>query len=319
MSDEDNDCPDCPKGLPGWLATFSDLMALLMCFFVLLLSFSEMDALKFKRLAGHMRNAFGVQSQINVNAIPKGTSIIAQQFSPGTPQPTPLNEIRQHTIEDMKDTLEILCREEITQQQQAQGNTGKNSKEIALEQAAKDQAQQDATRIASQLAEAIEDGMLQVETVDRTIIIRIREQSFGPGTDYVADEFLPILDKIREVLVTTRGDIFIEGHTDDTPVRSSRFRSNWALSMARALAVAEYLFIAPEMDESRFTLVGHGASRPLADNQSVQGREANRRVEIMIRKTNADFEGAVEPEEQQGETLNFGDRSLFNLSPDEIF
>ena len=80
-------------GGAGWLATFADLMSLLMCFFVLLLSFSEMDVLKFKRLAGSMRTAFGVQAVVNANAIPKGTSIIAQEFSPGKPDPTPLREI----------------------------------------------------------------------------------------------------------------------------------------------------------------------------------------------------------------------------------
>jgi len=66
------------KGLPGWMATFADMMALLMCFFVLLLSYSEMDAQKFKRIAGAMKNAFGVQNQINLDGPPKGVSVIAQ-------------------------------------------------------------------------------------------------------------------------------------------------------------------------------------------------------------------------------------------------
>jgi len=65
MSEEvEDECPECEPGLAAWMATFSDLMALLMCFFVLLLSFSELDALKFKRLAGSLRNAFGVQTEI---------------------------------------------------------------------------------------------------------------------------------------------------------------------------------------------------------------------------------------------------------------
>src|SRR6056297_2440394 len=109
MSDEfDDECPECKPGLPAWMATFSDLMALLMCFFVLLLSFSEMDALKFKRLAGSMRNAFGVQAEINASDVPKGTSIIAREFSPGRPEPTPLNVVRQDTVADLKDSLEVL-------------------------------------------------------------------------------------------------------------------------------------------------------------------------------------------------------------------
>ena len=84
-----------------------------MCFFVLLLSFAEMDVLKFKRLAGSMRNAFGVQSQVDVNDIPKGTSVIAQEFSPGKPEPTPLQVVMQQTAEPDKQSLELLCEAEI--------------------------------------------------------------------------------------------------------------------------------------------------------------------------------------------------------------
>ena len=79
--------------------TFADLMTLLMCFFVLLLAFSEMDIMKFKQLSGSMKNAFGVQTEIEVKSIPKGTSLIAQEFSPGKPEKTALNEIRQFTVD----------------------------------------------------------------------------------------------------------------------------------------------------------------------------------------------------------------------------
>ena len=89
MDDEDNKCDCPPPGLPLWMGTFADLMSLLMCFFVLLLSFSEMDVLKFKQIAGSMKFAFGVQNQLEVKDIPKGTSIIAQEFRPGRPEPTP--------------------------------------------------------------------------------------------------------------------------------------------------------------------------------------------------------------------------------------
>tara|TARA_B100000676_G_C17396936_1_gene493059 strand:+ start:181 stop:471 length:291 start_codon:yes stop_codon:yes gene_type:complete len=91
--DEAADCPPCKQKIAAWVMTFADLMSLLMCFFVLLLSFSETDALKFKRLAGSMNEAFGVQNLLNVNDIPKGTSIIAQECSPGRPDPTPISQI----------------------------------------------------------------------------------------------------------------------------------------------------------------------------------------------------------------------------------
>ena len=108
------------EGGAGWLATFADLMSLLMCFFVLFLSFSEMDVLKFKRLAGSMKSAFGVQQKFRADDIPKGTSIIAQEFSPGKPQPTPLNEIWQKTTDESRNSLDVAC------QDQGSSNTGES-------------------------------------------------------------------------------------------------------------------------------------------------------------------------------------------------
>lgn len=107
MDDEDNKCDCPPPGLPLWMGTFADLMSLLMCFFVLLLSFSEMDVLKFKQIAGSMKFAFGVQNQLEVKDIPKGTSIIAQEFRPGRPEPTPIDVIMQQTMDITQQTLEF--------------------------------------------------------------------------------------------------------------------------------------------------------------------------------------------------------------------
>jgi len=102
---EECKCP--PEGLAAWMGTFADLMSLLMCFFVLLLSFSEMDVLKFKQIAGSMKYAFGVQSMLEVKDIPKGTSVIAQEFTPGKPDPTPIEVIMQQTIEVTKAKLDF--------------------------------------------------------------------------------------------------------------------------------------------------------------------------------------------------------------------
>jgi chemotaxis protein MotB len=90
-----DECPKCPPaGSPLWLATFADLMSLLMCFFVLLLSFATMDATKFKKMSESLEHAFGVQREIFATEIPMGTSIIAQHFSPAQTEPTQLEEIK---------------------------------------------------------------------------------------------------------------------------------------------------------------------------------------------------------------------------------
>ncbi len=89
-----------PAGAPAWMATFADLATLLMSFFVLLLSFSEMDLLKYKQVAGSMKDAFGIQREFKVRESPKGTSLIMQQYTPGTARPTPLARLQQHTEQD---------------------------------------------------------------------------------------------------------------------------------------------------------------------------------------------------------------------------
>ncbi|HBC57306.1 MAG TPA: hypothetical protein DCZ03_09095, partial [Gammaproteobacteria bacterium] len=89
-----------PAGAPAWMATFADLATLLMSFFVLLLSFSEMDLLKYKQVAGSMKDAFGIQREFKVRESPKGTSLIMQQYKPGTARPTPLARLQQHTEQD---------------------------------------------------------------------------------------------------------------------------------------------------------------------------------------------------------------------------
>lgn len=321
MNEEiEDECPECEPGLAAWMATFSDLMALLMCFFVLLLSFSELDALKFKRLAGSLRNAFGVQLEIDADRIPKGTSIIAREFSPARPEPTPLNVVRQNTVDELRDSLEVLCQDTMTMQEEAQGNEGQLTRRVVVpDDSIDEEVQQQAEAMASALSDVIAEGLLEIETVDQTIVIRVKEQSFGEGTDYIADRFLPILDRVRELLLTVPGLISIEGHTDSVPISSPQFRSNWLLSSARALSVGEYLWAAPEMEDDRFQIVGHGDSEPLASNETPEGRAQNRRVEIIVTQDNPDYEGEVVPEEEQGENVDFGEPSLFGLEPEEIF
>ena len=100
------ECPPCVKGAPAWMATFADMATLLMAFFVLLLSFAEMNVPKFKQINGSLKNSFGVQRLIPVVESPKATSLIAKHFSPAVAEPTPLNTIRQQTTDDRKENVD---------------------------------------------------------------------------------------------------------------------------------------------------------------------------------------------------------------------
>jgi len=248
-------------GVPAWVMTFADLMTLLMCFFVLLLAFSEMDAAKFKQLSGSMKDAFGVQSEIEVRTIPKGTSVIAQEFSPGKPEPTALNQVRQFTIDSNQSTLDALDRE---------------SEEL-------EKARAHARRIREALKAEIENGSVAVQTEGLKIIVHILENaSFESGRADVRPDFLPVLGKIAGLIDSNSGQVTVSGHTDNVPIANERFRSNWELSTSRAVSVAHELLKTAALDQGRFVVTGHADTRPRADNLSVENRAKNRRVDISI-------------------------------------
>ncbi len=260
MSD---DCPEqkCPDGIPAWVLTFSDLMSLLLAFFVLLFSFSEMDAQKYKQVAGSMKEAFGVQRVVKVKDPPKGVNIIAQEFSPGRTEPTPLNEVKQSTIDDYRQ-FPVLARP-----------TPEEEEEIRKE----------AEKIREALNVEIEQGLIEVETAGRRIIIRIREKgSFPSGSAQLIKPFRKVIDKMVKALEATHGAIVVSGHTDNRPIHTERFRSNWELSASRAVTVIHELLKSGKLDEKRFRIAAFGDTRPIADNATPEGRARNRRVEVTL-------------------------------------
>jgi chemotaxis protein MotB len=319
-----NDNVEKKRGGAGWVMTFADLMSLLMCFFVLLLSFSEMDVLKFKRLAGSMRAAFGVQADLRVESMPKGTSIIAQEFSPGKPEPTALNEIWQKTTDQSRSSLDVACQDLGSSNQ---GESGDAQKMVVVEKVRDlvGETEEDAIDLATALSKEIAAGVLEVETKGRRIIVRVKEHgTFQSGRADLSPDFRPVLRIIQDVLRKTDGRIMVEGHSDDVPISTSRFRSNWALSSARAVSVAHGLFGDGSLNQGRFTITGHADTKPLVSNETDAGRARNRRVEIVI------HQGLSEDVQQELEVLRAENPSAYNqlrrelierfeLSPDEIF
>lgn len=324
---EEVECPDCPAGIPAWVMTFADLMSLLMCFFVLLLSFSEMDALKFKRLAGSMAQAFGVQNQLDVDDIPKGTSIIAQEFSPGIPEPTPINEIYQSTREITESTLDFKETQIFDVEQGSQNQTEGVSLPIVekLEELIKE-TQSDADALSDELQVQIVRGEIEIETEGRKIIVRIKERgSFRPGTAELSPDYYPILAIIRETIAKREGAVNVEGHTDNTSIGNSRFRSNWDLSALRAVSVAQELFIDNVLDSNRFSVTGFAGIQPLVANDTAENRDRNRRVEIVIRQAidpdlqeQIDVLKGVDPELYRSFRLESQD-TFYSLPPSSIF
>ncbi|HCU65399.1 MAG TPA: flagellar motor protein MotB [Rheinheimera sp.] len=290
------DCPKCPPpGLPAYMGTFADLMSLLMCFFVLLLSFSEMDVQKFKQLAGSMAFAFGVQNKIEVKDIPKGTSVIAMEFRPGRPDPTPIDTLQQQTVDMTQQTLEFEAGEEDSaggRQEQREDKTGGLSDspdeqsqaqpetETAMMQ---EQVNEMVKKIAEQMEQQIQDGAVELESLGQQIIIRIRENgSFPSGSTFLQPRFKPIVQQIGVILKDIPGEITVSGHTDNDQVSDELNSNNWELSAKRAVSVATELLAGTGLEKDRLVVVGHADTRPLVPNDTEANRKRNRRVEISI-------------------------------------
>lgn len=257
--EEETKCP--PAGAPAWVMTFADLMSLLMCFFVLLLSFATMDIAKFKKMAGGMAQAFGVQREVPTFDAPMGTSVIAEKFSAGTPDETLLDEVRQSTTKE-EANLEIP---------------------EAMRQQIIAKAEAEAEKIRESLQDEVEAGLVRVETEGGRTIIRIQEKgSFGSGSAVPDSGFKYTMEKITASVRATRGKVAIAGHTDNIPISTEWYRSNWELASARAVTVAHELLQDGTIDQNRIVVEGYADTKPLAPNSSRANRAKNRRVEIVL-------------------------------------
>ena len=264
MSDEP--AKKAKAGVPAWVMTFADLMTLLMCFFVLLLSFAEMDILKFKQVAGSMRAAFGVQRTITSDR-----SETDEDFTEGQVSAEPLHEkVGELDSMDPK-SLDPQAMEKLLEEMQAE------------------KTKAEASKLAGLLSEEIAAGAIELESTTDSIIIRINEKaSFPSGRAKLRAGFVEVLDKIHLALSEVQGTVTVAGHTDDRPIHTKRFRSNWELSAGRAVSVVHALLRSNLLDSRRFLIEGHGDSRPLVANDTPENRARNRRVEItlILRKVN---------------------------------
>jgi chemotaxis protein MotB len=258
------DEPQPQRGAPAWFVTFADLMVLLMCFFVLMLSFSEMDEAKFKLMSGSLTETFGVQSELPAHEPPKGTSLEAQEFGPGAPEPTTEHEIRQHTVDSDLNTLDLgleLRLRELKAQEEA--------------------AERQANELRAAFRQEIDDGRLLIRQEGSNVVIQLLEKdSFPSGSAALESDARATLARIGLLVTTMSGAITVSGHTDDVPVRAGgQYRSNWELSAARAASVGHEL-LAAGLDPARLMVSGHADTQPRASNENDAGRSLNRRVDI---------------------------------------
>jgi chemotaxis protein MotB len=206
---DEEECPKCPPaGAPAWMATFADMATLLMAFFVLILSFAEFNVPKFKQISGSLKEAFGVQKVVPVVEQPKGTTIIALEFSPN-PTPSISTTLRQDTTELQKPELDLQTKEEDA----PDGSEADKQKDSEFDGAGGEGAEQlEATELAKQLQKAIDSGEVTVETLGENVVINFPEtKTSAEQMQTMIAEALEALNEARENAGASESEVLFGG------------------------------------------------------------------------------------------------------------
>lgn len=271
MAKRKEDAP--PAGSPAWMATFSDLMNLLLCFFVLLFSMSTIEEEKWNELVASLNSSFSI-FDAGSTAIGEGILI-----SNGVSQ---LNELDQYINstgktadgEEDSDKLEEFdgspeAFESMAEKLEQQNLLENESLAELVEEAVKESSMSDQIEVSfsAQYVQLSMKGALLFES----------------GSAQLKDESKKVLDKAAMILEHyAQGTIEIEGHTDNVPMTGGKYSDNEELSSARALSVFYYLVNHSALDAANLRHAGMGDRVPIADNSTAEGRSKNRRVEIRI-------------------------------------
>ena len=227
------------------MSTFADLSTLLMTFFVLLLSMANIDVQEFREMLGAVQQAFGVQFDV------KG------EFQPVMPK-------------------------ELARQDQM-GKVASPSARISQARTASE-ARKMSQEVKNFVNEQGLGSMVNVNAGSNGVRLRVKGQlMFGAGGVVVREQAKKLLKGIAKVMKKFDFYLTVEGHTDDQPISTAQFPSNWELSAARASAVLRYL-VSLGVSDQRLTAVGFASNYPIAANSTEAGRIKNRRVEFIFTK-----------------------------------
>jgi chemotaxis protein MotB len=217
--------PEAPTA-PGWMTTYGDLMSLLLVFFILLVSFSTMEIVKFRKAMGSLRGGEGVMEPNTGQTVIEREAVESEEF--------------EEALDELIEKLEEL---QLTDEVRVYWD----SKGVRF--------------------------VLQDEVL------------FPPGRAEIQPRYLNVLELIIGVIQTLKvEELQVEGHTDDTPIYTQRFPSNWELSVARAVSVLRYMESTRIVEPRRLAAHGYGEFRPYVPNDSPANKAKNRRVELYVLK-----------------------------------
>lgn len=238
-----------PENHERWLITYSDLITLLLIYFVVLYSMSKLDVDKYKNFTE------------SLTSVLKGTAYVFENSGPSI--------------------LEGLSGKNVRGTNTDIGGSTKNRQMTEQEMINDIQKQ-----VLSLIKEHGIEGKVMVVQEERGLSIMLKDVLFDTGSATLTPQAREVVHEIAKILEKVPNNtIRIEGHTDNVPIHNKYFYSNWELSTARATSVLQEILKVSKVKPDRFSVVGYGEYKPIATNKTSEGRALNRRVNILILRT----------------------------------
>ncbi len=231
------------------MISYADFITLLFAFFVVMFASSHADKKKAKEVSASVKEA------IEEGSMPKVLmDLLGRKRPPETDDATTSGD--QAAEDSQKNELALSAMAELAP---------------SLEQ------------LTNSLKSEIQSGKVSINMEPRGLVVSLKEAAFfPPGGDYIEPEAYPIIGKIADSARKLTNKMLLEGHTDSMPISNSRFRSNWDLSAARAIAMLDVLADRFELARARMSVSGYADNVPVAENVTVEGRKKNRRVDVVF-------------------------------------
>lgn len=257
---------EAPENHERWLITYSDLITLLLIFFIIMYTMSRVDAQKYSAVANSLSLVLNGQARsVLQNQGPALIDGLSGAYTPGNVENQAGNE---EQIEEIKEEIKEYLAEQTVEETAPTGET-----------------------TVKQLSEYV-----IIMEQERGLVISFKDAVlFASGSDQLTAQARNIIREVGKSLVTVPNFIRVEGYTDNAPINTEKFPSNWELSVMRASSVLHVLQAESGIDPERLSAVGYGEYRPLVPNVDAVGMAMNRRVDILIlREKYAYFEPGSE-------------------------
>jgi chemotaxis protein MotB len=271
-----------------WLVSYADFITLLLALFVVMYAISQVNEGKTQVLANSLISAFGNQSTHRnfITAVPDPLPRKRE------PKRDPKHDSERDAKPDSRpdpagDYLAIKKARDFAEAQRE----GQRQQQEEMEAVARD-----IMAAFTPFASLIESGQVRVVQSNLGLGVEINARVlFAPGQAVLQENSSRILEAVAEVLKDSNHAIQVEGHTDNIPIVTEKFPSNWELSAVRASSVVR-LLVGSGLDAARLTALGYGENRPVDSNDTEEGRSRNRRVTVLILSAPLDVPPANSPE-----------------------